>query len=718
MRGIRGCRVSDLQHTAMTKRPIPILLFILTLVLITIVSPSRAQNAKRDNTPIVPVIPSADHSNPDRVFLEHADRLLSKPGIDYQILVGDVRFRRGGMYMYCDSAHFSDVTGNFDAFGNVRMEQGDTLFIYADQLAYEDSLKLAVLYADDGKKVRLINRDVTLETPVFNYDMGIDLGYYEHVGGKLFDSLNTLTSLNGEYNPTSKEAIFTGNVHLLSRNNNDGDTLEIYTTNLYYTTLTHIARMDDESTVRNADGIIYTSEGEYNTDSMTTRLYSRSTVVSTMESSRGTTLTADTIYFDRRLGQGEAFGNMIMTDTINKMIMEGDYGYFDQMIDSAFVTGRARVIQYRPVGDNDFDPDKVDTLYVNDTFTRSIETIYLHGDTIRAFRNIIQRNDTIYTELAQLAPADTLAAAGIQPVDADAVADSIKASGNAAPSPATPFKVEEVSDTIRYVVAAPHVKFYRKDMQGLCDSLTYVSADTMVYMDYSPIVWSENRQILGDVIQIHLKDTVSSADSGAKSRMTLDRAIIPTGGFMAELVEDGYFNQLSGKEMIATFRDGALNHLDVNGNVLAITFPEENDSTINKVCNIESSFLAADFKDNAISYMKLWSETNATITPLYLAKKSLFFLPAFRWYVAHRPAAPDDIFDFPDDLQALFDAARNRGTSRPAASSQPASMLTPEPLDAVSKAVKESMTPDSATKPETDSAQELPSEDDGDSIKE
>ncbi|MDE6199073.1 MAG: hypothetical protein K2G06_04450 [Muribaculaceae bacterium] len=658
----------------MTKRPVSIFLFILTLVLITIVSPSRAQNARRDTTPIVPVIPGADHSNPDRVFLEHADRLLSRPGIDYQILVGDVRFRRGGMYMYCDSAHFSEVTGNFDAFGNVRMEQGDTLFIYADQLAYEDSIKLAVLYADDGRNVRLINRDVTLETPVFNYDMGIDLGYYEHVGGKLYDALNTLTSLNGEYNPTSKEAIFTGNVHLTSRNSNNGDTLEIYTTNLYYNTLTHIAQMDDESTVKNADGVIYTSNGEYDTESTYTRLYNRSTVVSMMSSSPGTTLTADTIFYDRKLGRGEAFGNMILTDTVNKMIMEGDYGYFDSMIDSAFVTGRARVIQYRPTGDRDFDPDKVDTLYVNDTFTRSMETIYLHGDTIRAFRNILQRNDTVYYDMPELpveAVADSLSSAidSVRPAVADSlgvVSDSIAA--------ALPlrFNVREVSDTIRYVVAAPHVKFYRKDMQGLCDSLTYVSADTMIYMDYSPIVWSENRQISGDVIQIHLKESeAGSQDSGGKSGMALDRATIPTGGFMAEMIEDGYFNQLSGKEMVALFSEGQLRHLDVNGNVLAITFPEENDSTINKVLNIESSFLAADFKDNTIERMKLWSETNATVTPLYLAKKSIFFLPAFKWNAVHRPENPDDIFDFPESLQELFDAARSRGPISDRKLSQP-----------------------------------------------
>lgn len=651
----------------MTKRPLPIFLLFIALVIITIVSPSRAQNAKRDTSPIVPVIPTSDHSNPERVFLEHAERLMSKPNVDYQILVGNVQFRRGGMFMYCDSAHFSDVTGNFDAYGNVRMEQGDTLFIYADQLSYDDVNKLAVLYADDGKNVRLINRDVTLETPVFNYDMGIELGYYEFVGGKLYDSLNTLTSQNGEYNPSTKEAIFTTNVHLTSRDSNNGDTLDIYTHSLYYSTLTHLAKMDDESTVRNADGIIYTSQGEYNTDSMITRLYSRSTVVSMMESSRGTTLTADTIYFDRKLSQGEAFGNMIMTDTINKMILEGDYGYFDANIDSTFVTGRARVTQYRPVGSGDFNPDRVDTLYVNDEFTRSVETIYLHGDTIRAFRIIKQRIDTVYSSTA--IPVSTIDTTLVRTSHLDV--DTTKVVAPATPDSILPkqtdtqFTLREVPDTIRYVVAAPHVKFFRKDMQGMCDSLTFVSSDTMVYMDYNPVVWSENRQIFGDVINIHLKEVVDEqSDSIKKSNMTLDRAIIPTGGFMAEYIEDGYYNQLSGKEMIATFKNGALSHLDVNGNVLAIYFPEENDSTINKVCNIESSFLAADFKNNAISYMKLWSETNTTYTPLYLAKKSLFFLQNFKWFGEFRPLNRDDIFDFPENLQLLFNEARARGISK------------------------------------------------------
>ncbi|MDE6438998.1 MAG: hypothetical protein K2L62_05020, partial [Muribaculaceae bacterium] len=144
-----------------------------------------------DTSAIRPTVPHADRHSENRVFLERADELRALPGVEYQIVVGDVEFRKGDMFMYCDSAHFYDNPGSVDAFGNVRMEQGDTLFVYADMLTYSDSTQLAVLYSDPDKKVRLINRDVTLTTDIFNYDLGIDLGFYE-VGGVLTDRENRL----------------------------------------------------------------------------------------------------------------------------------------------------------------------------------------------------------------------------------------------------------------------------------------------------------------------------------------------------------------------------------------------------------------------------------------------------------------------------------------------------------------------------------------------
>ena len=177
--------------------------------------PTNRSILQPDTTPIAPSIPRANRYQRDKVFLERANELRAERGKDYQIVVGDVEFRKGDMYMYCDSAHFFDNPGALQAFGNVRMEQGDTLFVYGDELNNADSTQLAILYADPGKKVRLINKDVTLTTDIFNYDLGIELGYYE-VGGVLTDKENRLDSWYGEYSPSTKDALFRENVHLNS----------------------------------------------------------------------------------------------------------------------------------------------------------------------------------------------------------------------------------------------------------------------------------------------------------------------------------------------------------------------------------------------------------------------------------------------------------------------------------------------------------------------
>ena len=66
----------------------------------------------------------------------HADEgqadKLARP--DVQVLIGNVKLRHDSMYMYCDSALIFEKTNSVEAFSNVRMEQGDTLFIYGDHL--------------------------------------------------------------------------------------------------------------------------------------------------------------------------------------------------------------------------------------------------------------------------------------------------------------------------------------------------------------------------------------------------------------------------------------------------------------------------------------------------------------------------------------------------------------------------------------------------------
>ena len=63
--------------------------------------------------------------------------------------------------------------------------------------------------------------------------------------------------------------------------------------------------------------------------------------------------------------------------------------------------------------------------------------------------------------------------------------------------------------------------------------------------------------------------------------------------------------------------------------------------------------------------MKLWPETSGTMTPLYLAKKSLFFLPAFRWFEPLRPTSPEDVFNIPPEMLGLFEEPPFGGRSAP-----------------------------------------------------
>ena len=542
--------------------------------------PAKAPAVKTAPAPkksvIRPTIPTTDRHTPGKVFLERADRLTYNQArdSDVQILVGNVLFRKGDMFMYCDSARFNEVTSSLDAFNNVHMEQGDTLFVYGDELYYNGEGELAELRAYPGKKVKLINRDVSLTTDVFFYDLAQDVGYYE-TGGTLSDNQNILRSLQGYYYPATKDAFFYLNVDLTGPRPND--TLRMYTDSLTYNTDTHIAQLMCQTLIVNKDGEINSTSGFYDTHLGMADLYDRSTV----HTRRGNTLTGDTLFYDRNKGYGEAFGNMVLTDSTRKSELRGNYGFYNELTDSAFVTGDALALEY----------SKADTLY-------------LHGDTISAYT----------------------------------LADSTK-----------------VTDVFH------RVRFFRRDIQGLCDSMSMVERDSILYMYDHPILWNGDKQIVGNVIYVHLNDS------------TADWARLPESGLVSQHIGEDCYNQLTGADMTAWFNDSTLRRLYVEGNVQVIMFPMENDSTYNKFSFTESSYMDAFFNGNEVERIIMWPNSTGKVTPLYLAKRSSYYLPQFRWYGPLRPMAPDEVFDYPPEMadlksQQLFgkmrpDAYTVRGTA-------------------------------------------------------
>ena len=211
---------------------------------------------------------------------------------------------------------------------------------------------------------------------------------------------------------------------------------------------------------------------------------------------------------------------------------------------------------------------------------------------------------------------------------------------------------DSINDSVRVLRAFNQVRFYRSDVQGICDSLQLSEADTIINMYRHAVVWNLERQIFGDEINVHLNDSAA------------DWATLPTGGFMAEHLGENYYDQLSGKKMKAWFENKELRRLDVDGNVQVIMFPEEKDSTYNKMVNAESSYLRLNLKPKQeVDRITMWPEVSGKVIPLYLAKKADLFLPQFKWYDMLRPQSPDDIFDVSDDLKQLIQSIEG-GTRR------------------------------------------------------
>ncbi|HDR52199.1 MAG TPA: organic solvent tolerance protein OstA, partial [Mariniphaga anaerophila] len=131
-----------------------------------------------------------------RIEIEEADYLEAdeKIAANAQRLVGNVRVRHENVLMWCDSAYTYTGTNRVDAFGNVHINQGDTLNLFAQKVYYNGDISKARAY----QNVRLVNKNTTLYTDTLDYDMAANIGFYEY-NGKIVDSTNTLTSEIARY---------------------------------------------------------------------------------------------------------------------------------------------------------------------------------------------------------------------------------------------------------------------------------------------------------------------------------------------------------------------------------------------------------------------------------------------------------------------------------------------------------------------------------------
>lgn len=477
----------------------------------------------------------------EEVKLLHSDVLYkNQRDVRADVLVGHVRLFHDGMYLDCDSARYYKDENSFEAYGHVKMIQGDTLTLTSDTLLYDGPM----MQAHAKGRAVLTHRQTRLTTSVIDYDRLEGIGFYP-THGILYDADNVLNSDYGQYSPSASEAIFKDNVVLVNPK------FELKTNELYYYSDTKMAKIVSETNIVSSDStFVYALRGDYNTQTGQACLMDRSHIYKDMRDVVG-----DSLYCDEETGVSEAFGNVVLTDVENQCMLTGNYCRYEDNTGVAVATDSAVCYEFS-----------------------SPDTLYVHADTLKMI-TYNQKTDSVYRDL----------------------------------------------------YAYHKVRMYRRDVQGVCDSLVTHQLDSCTYMYGQPILWNEEQQVFGEEIRIYNNDS------------TIDWVHIVNQAMTIEKVDSASYNQVAAKEMFCYFKDGAMERNNAKGNVYLCYFMEESDGARIGMNYTETPEMNIFMKNKKVD--KVWMQTpSGTMYPPFAIPDDKRYLPSFAWFDYIRPKNKDDIF--------------------------------------------------------------------------
>lgn len=466
--------------------------------------------------------------------LEQDERIAANA----QRLLNDVIIRHKEIMMYCDSAY--TYPGNkVDAFGNVHINQGDTLHLYATEVFYDGDNN----FARAIRNVRLENKSTILYTDTLDYEMDVNIAYYDDYG-TIVDSTNTLTSRVGRYYMDEDLVHFTDSVKGYS------DDYTLSSNNIKYNTTTEVIFLGGPTTIRDSANTLYAEDGWYNTVTGEAELTKNPKIFNETQF-----LKAAFISYNDENGNGSAQGSVFIEDLENHTIVKGNNVSFNEETEVATVTDSAMFISY------------------NDT-----DSLYLHADTLRTVP------DTVEGE--------------------------------------------------KVIKAFYGVRFFRTDVQGICDSLTYYTKDSLAQLMGNPVLWSEIHQLSAESIELFQY-------TNAPDEMHLKR-----NSFIISKQDSGRFDQIKGKNMVGYVVDQKLDRIDVDGNGQTLYYAREEQDVIG-LNRAESSNIKIQFKDGQIYRISFLQAPEGELKPLFELTEAEKTLPGFEWKIRQRPLHKNDIFREP-----------------------------------------------------------------------
>ncbi|MDP4151496.1 MAG: OstA-like protein [Bacteroidota bacterium] len=622
---------------------------------------------------------SSGNDSVKTVFILHDTvyRFVQKDSVtDMVFILGNVILREDKTLIYCDSMVRSSRDNFIEAFGHVRIFDGDSTNIYSDYMKYQ-AISKTVLFQ---KNVRLTDGKGVLTTQELQYDLNSKIGVYTH-GGKVVNNGSVLTSDEATYFEDSKDVLFRKNVVLRDPQ------YDLSSDSLRYNTQTQISTFITETFIQFKDSTqrtVRTREGYYDLRHKKAQFGRRPVI--TDGSQR---ITGDSVSIDDSTGISVAKGNADYVDTAQGVRIRAGYMINNQkkttflavdkplMIlkqdkDSIYITAdtlfSGRLVDAEAVARAVARQDSLHRRYIDSIDRRAADSLHravadsLHRrglDTVQvvasdsAHRIIVKdeshapRGDSA-TQAAGRDSARAVtkviggkdSARALAPPLRGAPArrrtniyndDGRIASGRAAAAPDTALE-RPTDSTMRYIKGYHHVRIFSDSLQAVADSLYYSGKDSVFRLYKDPVAWgSGDYQITGDTMFVFTKNKKA------------DRLYVFENALAINKVGPNFYNQIKGNTINGYFKDGQMDFMRAKGNAESIYYVRDDNKAYTGVNKAHADIIDMIFKEKELDRVVFRSDAEGTMIPFKKVNFDEMRLRGFRWQDERRPKSKEEL---------------------------------------------------------------------------
>jgi lipopolysaccharide export system protein LptA len=454
--------------------------------------------------------------------------------------------------------------------------------------------------------------------------------FFKAIGNVFIKQGDTITQTSdyADYDANSKQALSWGNVILKD------PTMTLTTDTLQFDRLNQKLYYKSYATIKDATNTLKSKIGNYYLESKKFTATTRVTVINPEHN-----LESNHLDYYTNSGYTYLYGPSTITNTENQNKIYCERGFYNTKTDISHFVKKAKLyLKERTVEGDSLYYDK------NKGFASATNNIQV----IDTLQNFVTKGNyaEIFEEKDSLFVIKKAVAISIVEKDSTFIhGDTLLVTGRAKK---------------RIIRAYHHVKIFKADLQGKCDSIHTNQETGLTKLYRNPVVWSDKNQITGDTI--YLKSNIDTKK--------LDSLKVFNNSFIVskDSLSENDFNQIKGRNMFGKFEKNKLRNLLVKGNAESVYYNRNEETnvieTITKEISSNIEFLLVAGVIESIKYLKA---SDGKTYPLSMLPEDVKKLKGFIWRESEQPKKMEDIF--------IIDANEKRAPIKKESSKKPRGIL-------------------------------------------